>query len=376
MTPPNVYGKRSFTQTPKIRMMDHGYPIQGRSSGPAGDGASQECTGRSSFDCGGKDGASTGTACLEPHRLILEESSACVRQPIDKLKSLHDGYRGVIEVVTCGNKAIPALRVLLLQREPSGLYQPRCLAVRAALEAYDVLVEYLNAPREIADPVERAGEDAVINAAACALAGLQEERIFALLLSLAETRLLPGVIVALDGFGKVEAIPYLVEALSEDESRPAAEAGLRNLGFPARQALLVAAAHCSPSVERESDSSLRRRRSALALLTEIGIRPETWPLLRRLMQDHDSKIAMLACKICLTSAIESEKDAAMHRLISFFPSVDFVLTDEIEQCLAFHFDDVEKVSAAAIQAGDRPPIYDPPRSRTESALRRVKVPKP
>jgi hypothetical protein len=140
--------------------------------------------------------------------------------------------------------------------------------------------------------------------------------------------------------------------------------------------LLVAAAHCSPSVERESDSSLRRRRSALALLTEIGIRPETWPLLRRLMQDHDSKIAMLACKICLTSAIESEKDAAMHRLISFFPSVDFVLTDEIEQCLAFHFDDVEKVSAAAIQAGDRPPIYDPPRSRTESALRRVKVPKP
>jgi hypothetical protein len=150
-------------QAPENRMMDHGCPIQGRSSDPVGDGASQECTGRSSFDCGGKDGASTGTACLEPHRLILEEGPAGVRQAIDKLKSLHDGYRGVIEVVTCGNKAISALRVLLFQREPSGLYQPRCLAVKAlaALEAYDVLVAYLNAPREIADPVERAGEDSM-----------------------------------------------------------------------------------------------------------------------------------------------------------------------------------------------------------------------
>ncbi len=365
-------------QAPETRMMDHGCSIQRSSSVPAGDGASQECAGRSSFDCRDANGAAPGTARLEPHRLILREGSAGVRQAIDKLKSLHDGYRGVIEVVTCGNKAIPALRVLLFQRDPSGLFQPRCLAVRAleALKAYDALVEYLNASREIADPVERAGEDAVINAAARALAGLQEEHIFALLMSLAETRLLPGVIVALGGFGKVEAIPYLVEALSEDESRSAAEAGLRNLGFPTRQALLVAATHCSPSVERESDSSLRRRRSALALLTEIGIRPETWPLLRRLMQDQDTKIVVLACKICLTSAIESEKDAAIHRLISLFPSVDFVLTNEIEQCLAFHFDDVEKVAAAAVRAGDPPRNDDPPRSRTESALRRVKVPKP
>lgn len=101
-----------------------------------------------------------------------------------------------------------ALRALLFEREPSGLYQPRCLAVRAlaALEAYDVLVDYLNAaPREAADPVERVGEDAVINAAARALAGLHEARIFELLMSLAETRLLPGAIGALGRFGRVEA---------------------------------------------------------------------------------------------------------------------------------------------------------------------------
>jgi hypothetical protein len=347
-------------QIPKPRVMDFGCPVQGGIPDLTGDGASQGCTGRSPLDCGGADGVATGAVRLRPAPGVLGEGSAAVRQAIDELKSLHDGYRGLIEVVTCGNKAIPALRALLFEREPSGLYQPRCLAVSAlaALESYDVLIEYLNAPREVADPVERVGEDAVINAAARALADQHHERILVLLLKLAETRLLPGVIVALGGFGRVEAIPYLVEALAEDESRLAAEAGLRNLGAPARQALLDAATQCWPSVERESDSSVRRRRSALALLTEIGIRPEQWPLLRRLMQDEDAKIAVLACKICLTSAIESEKDAAVRRLISLLPSVDFVLTDEIEKCLTFHFDDVGKAATAAIQAGDTPPNGD------------------
>jgi HEAT repeat protein len=191
--------------------------------------------------------------------------------------------------------AIPALRALLFQREPSGLYQPRCQAVKAlaALEAYDVLIEYLNAPRAIADPVERVGEDAVINAAARALTGLHEARIFELLMSLSETRLLPGVIGALGRFGKVEAIPYLVEALT--------------------------------------------------------------------VQDQDAKIAVLACKISLASAMESEKDAAIRRLISLLPTVDFVLSQELEQCLEVHFDNVEKVIAAVIQAGDPAPNDGPPR---------------
>jgi HEAT repeat protein len=136
----------------------------------------------------------------------------------------------------------------------------------AALDAYDVLIEYLNAPREVADPVERVGEDAVINAVAYALAGLHEERILELLLKLAETRILLGVILALGGFGRIKTIPFLVEALADDECRPAAEAALRKFGTTVREALLVAATACSPPVERESDSSLRRRRRALALL--------------------------------------------------------------------------------------------------------------
>ena len=348
------------TETP---VMDYGCPIQGGSPDQGREGAFHGRRGRSPLDCEGADGAASGTDHPEPNRGIHREGSERLRAAIDKLRSLHDGDRGVIEIAACGRRAIPALRALLFEREPSGLYQPRCQAVKAlaALEAYDVLIEYLNAPRAIADPVERVGEDAVINAAARALTGLHEARIFELLMSLAETRLLPGVIGALGRFGKVEAIPYLVEALTEDESRPAAEAALGNLGSPARQALLVAATQPSPPAGRESESSLRRRRSALQLLTEIGIQPETWPVLRNLMQDQDAKILVLACKISLASAMESEKDAAIRRLINLLPSVDFVLTDEIEQCLAFHFDNVKKVVAAAIQAGDPAPKDDPPK---------------
>ena len=162
-----------------------------------------------------------------------------VKRAIEKLKSLHDGDRGFIETVACGRRAIPALRELLFEREPSGLFQARCLAAKALaeLKAYDVLIEFLEDPRDVTDPVERVGEDAVINSAARAAAALREPRVFDLLIRLAETRPLPGVIGALKAFSQIEAIPYLIEALAEDESRPEAEAALRNLGSSAHEAL-------------------------------------------------------------------------------------------------------------------------------------------
>ncbi len=269
--------------------------------------------------------------------------SRYVEQAIQKLRSLHDSDRGLIEIVACGRQAVPALRAVLFEREPSGLFQTRCLAVKAlaALQAYDVLIEFLDAPCEVADPVERVGEDAVINSAARALAGLREPRIFKLLMRLVETRPLPGVIGVLGTFGRVEAIPCLIDALAEDENRPAAEAALRNFGSFACQALAVAACQRSPPIERESDSRLRQRRSALELLAGIGVQPETWPILRNLMQDQDPKIAVLTCKICLVSAPESERGDAILHLISLLPSADFVLKQEIDQCLATHFGSAE-----------------------------------
>ncbi len=70
-----------------------------------------------------------------------------VERAISKLKLLcDDGDLGVAEAVACGNAAIPALRELLFQGAPSGVFQPRCRAIEAlaSLNAHSVLIEYLN----------------------------------------------------------------------------------------------------------------------------------------------------------------------------------------------------------------------------------------
>jgi hypothetical protein len=191
-----------------------------------------------------------------------------LERAIEMLKSLHHGDLGVVETVACGARAIPALRALLFEREPSGLFETRCRAVQAlaALNARDVLVEYLAMPHDAPDPVEQLGDDAVLNAAARTIAKFGDEQIFQLLRHLAGRRLLPGVIGGLGEFMRPEAIPTLVDALAEDECRLIAEAALKKFGRRAHQALTRAAAASSP----ESPSRARQRLSALDLLAAMG----------------------------------------------------------------------------------------------------------
>jgi HEAT repeat protein len=299
---------------------------------------------------------------------------ASLERAIRKLKSLHEGDQGLIEIIACGKRAIPALRALLFEREPSGLFQTRCLAVKAlaVLKAYDVLTDFLSTPRRVTDAVEGVGDDAVINAAARALADSDEEQAFPLLISLAEAHILPGVIAALGAFKQAEALPYLIAALAEDESRPAAESALRNLGPFACQALIVAAARGLSSVQPEGDSRLRQRRSAIALLSEIGIQPQMWPALRPTMQDQDAKIAVSACKICLAIAPASERREAVRILIGLLEKAGAALSLEIQACLTLHFDTAAERIAAALQDAPEPDANLPP-NRTRRALLRVKA---
>ena len=192
-----------------------------------------------------------------------------LERAMEKLRSLHDGDLGVVEVVACGARAIPALRALLFEREPSGLFETRCRAVQAlgALDARDVLIEYLAMPHEAADPVEQLGNDAVLNAVARAVAKYRDEQVFQLLRHLAGRRLLPGVVGGLGSFNRQEAIPYLVDSLAEDECRPIAENALMKFGPRARQALLAIAS--APGASSESPSQTRQRRSALELLAVL-----------------------------------------------------------------------------------------------------------
>ncbi|WP_050421051.1 HEAT repeat domain-containing protein [Bradyrhizobium tropiciagri] len=161
---------------------------------------------------------------------------------LSSLTALHRDCGGVLEVVAIGERAIPALKELLFEREPSGLYQVRCRAVQALgmIGAFDVIEEFLRRSKPADDPVERVGDDAVISAAALAMARKGDLRTFTILRGLASRRPLIGVISALASYQRCEAVPVLINALGEDECRHAAESALLSLGSRIGRQLLEA----------------------------------------------------------------------------------------------------------------------------------------
>jgi hypothetical protein len=261
--------------------------------------------------------------------------SCDVAKAIEHLKSLYDGDRGFTEVLRLGRHAVPELRSSLLQREPSGLHQTRCLAADAlaALKGYDVLAELLRLERKIEDPVERLGEDAVINAAARGIARSHAEWAFDLLLSLAKRRMLSGVVAGLGSFKRQDAIPHLIDALAEDDVRMTAEAALREIGAAARKPLVVAANSRNSGQDLEGESSLRKRRSTLALLIDIGISRKDWPALRNLMKDKDTPIALLACRLGLRAGEKTERSYAISRLAELHGTAHWLERLEIDRHL-------------------------------------------
>jgi len=253
---------------------------------------------------------------------------------IERLRSLRDGDLAIMDVVAYGKAAVWPLREVLFQREPSGLFDARCRAVEAlaTVGAYDVLIEFLSAPHAVSDPVESVGEDAVVNAAALAFVNRRDERVFPILLQLAERPCLTGVIAALGAFGRTEAIPRLVDALGEDASRRTAEAALRTVGGAARQSLLDAAI-----LPLSSETDIRRRVSVLGLLAEIGAPLDAWPTLLPLVDHPNPRIAVSACRTCLATAPPIYRAAAARRLVHQLSSADWALRNEIENCLITYF---------------------------------------
>ncbi len=284
---------------------------------------------------------------------------------IARLKSFHDEL-GILDVIACGDQAIPALRNILFERERSGLYQTRCRAVDAlsALRAHNVLIEFLQVERQITDPIERVGEDAVINAAALALASVREQRVLELLLRLARRPVLTGVIGALGAFEAEAAIPALIDALEEDASRVTAAGALRKLGGRARAALTRTVDVRLPTETSESVSSVRRRRSALRLLAELGRSQIPWRVLRRLMRDKDTELAAFACEIGLVSGPASERKGIVGRLIELVGEANWMVQEEIEACLVAHSDSAREVVASYLSK--TPPVGENKAARTET----------
>lgn len=257
--------------------------------------------------------------------------------------ALHDGAQGVLDVVACGPSAIPELRRHLYEREPSGLYEPRCHVVEAlaALGAEDTLLEFLESARAFPDPVENAGEEAVLNAAARALHRPCANGVFRLLLSLAERRRFAGAIEALGHCRNVMALPCLLNGLADDSARPAAEGAIRKLGKAAWPGLVQVIGKDDGDGDRAS--SRRRRRSALSLVLETGgIRGIPADKRRRLVGDEDPTIATLACRVSLGCGSGDERRDAVRRLIDLLSSPQWWLRREAQECLMAHPDDVRE----------------------------------
>lgn len=262
-----------------------------------------------------------------------------IEQGIARLRGLREGDRAVRDLIACGRTAIGPLRAFLSERDPSGIFLPRCQAVEAlsALKAREELLDYLAHPPVEADPVEQAGIDVVTGAVARALMEWPDDELFALLMRAARHKLLPGVVDALARFGREEALPVLSAALAEDFCRAAAESGFRRLGGKACTVLWQLATSRVPTADRETEMSRRRRRSAVRLWGELCPGAETWDLLWPLAHDGDDHVAFLACSLCLEQLTACDAEQVSRRLVQLLHSGDWLLRVEVEDLLVKHF---------------------------------------
>ncbi len=262
-----------------------------------------------------------------------------IEEGIARLRGLREGERAVTDLIACGQAAVGPLRDFLFARDPSGIFLPRCQAVKvlSALCAKDVLKDYLAHPPNEPDPVEQAGVDVVTSAVARALVQWPDEEIFALLLQAAGRKLLRGVVDALAQFGREETIPILSVALGEDFCRPEAESGFRRLGIRACPHLLQIAKSAVPTQDRETEMSRRRRRSALQLWGELCQGADPRDTIWSLTEDADDHVAYQACSLCLQRADPSLVEPVVLRLVALLNSSDWLLRVEVEDLLIRQF---------------------------------------
>lgn len=293
-----------------------------------------------------------------------------VKDAMAKLISIINGDKGVAAAVACGPRALPALRAVLWARELGNLYETRRRAVTALahLRDYQSLVEFLESPPNRPDALEKIAQEALMNACARALAASDESRLVPLLLDTLRRRPLIGAIETLGQLNRPEAIPYFIDALAEDSSRPAAEAALRRLRQDSTMALRDAALLQVPSARDESMSSRRRRLAALRLLAECASpSSEPWPPLQELVNDSAPRIATAACALCLVNADALNATSAIVRLIELLGSADWPVSSDIQHCLARHIDRARPFIEQCLAQK----IADPSHYSPESRRRRV-----
>lgn len=248
---------------------------------------------------------------------------------------MHKGEDAVAALVELGPVAIGPLGRFLLDGKPCKVFQPRLWAVKALarLGARDLLMVYLLQQKEIADPEERFGEEAVQSAAARFLANWPDEETRRFLLRFSENHVLNGLIDALAELKTVEAIPFFERALEDDFYRPAAENAFLMLGPVAVEALVQSALTPHPDALTETPGSLKRRRCAVRLLNIMGISSEPWKSLRRLLHESDPELVVESAKLAIRWGLAADNAFIVQRLIECSAGASWQVRGEVKEIL-------------------------------------------
>lgn len=286
----------------------------------------------------------------------LDDNEAGIARLIEGLFSLTEGELSVAALVGVGEKAVPALRRVLVEGSPSAVYLPRQRIVRALgeLGAYWALSEYLLRDKNIADPDLRLAEEAVENTAARELSRNQSDENYYVLRALAMRRKLPGAVEALAQFRREASAPVLVAALESDFCRSAAVEGIRPIYKAAVPHLIDSARSPEPSRNEESPTSLRRRRAAVRLLAELGVEVGAWASLEYLLHESDEWLQSCGAEIAFRL---NRAEPALSILVNHLTSHDWVLVDEIAQFLRNHISATRKtilhqIEVASVSSAD------------------------
>jgi HEAT repeat protein len=191
---------------------------------------------------------------------------------VGRLRRLYDGESAIPEIVARGVAAVPSLEALL--RGPSeALYHSRCWAADALAriggDAISALTRALrDSGTRVLPPVLQEAEDVVVYRVAEHLTLHPQSAVTEALLEALRHRPNSGCVRALGRLASKQAIPDLVHCLSEDATRSAAVAALREMGPTCTlQLARLVADNTSPN-SVESPSHVDGRAVAAGLLGE------------------------------------------------------------------------------------------------------------
>ncbi|HLH36173.1 MAG TPA: hypothetical protein VKX41_15990 [Alloacidobacterium sp.] len=245
-----------------------------------------------------------------------QASDDSIEQMVSGLDSLVDGDRAAEQLISLGQRVVPAVERFLVESRPRSISVSRCRAVRilGALGAYSSLTCYLRENIHPSDATVLFAEDAVRSAAARELMRHESPTTFRVLLDATKQRPTGGLIQALSQYRWPECVPLLFDLLEDDLCREDAKEGLRRVPEAAKAyAILLLRGRTQLPVQGYAASS--RRRATLQLLVEFGIGMNEWPDLRAFLKDEDRDCVISAATLGLSSASPSERPSIIAAML-------------------------------------------------------------